>query len=257
MHKIKQYRCGIVLFMILLLIATGCGQKKLAQIQTEVQIEMQKETEPETQKILQGKVTQMEEEGNLVEPVAFQIEMENIIQNPELPTGCESVALTMVLNYYGFHLTKTAIADEYLVFSENFAEGYLGDPHTEEGAGIFPPGIAETANDFLKEQGSALAAKDISGTEPEELYQMVAADRPVLIWNTMHMQEADKTDEVCEYNGKTYQWYYNEHCVVFCGYDKDAGTVWINDPLDGLIERNADEFWRLYHEAGKYAVVIA
>ncbi|MFR7670840.1 MAG: C39 family peptidase [Collinsella sp.] len=35
-------------------------------------------------------------------------------QYPELPTGCESVALTNLLNYYGFGLGKTIIADYYL-----------------------------------------------------------------------------------------------------------------------------------------------
>ena len=34
-------------------------------------------------------------------------------QYPELPTGCESVALTNLLNYYGFGLGKTIIADYY------------------------------------------------------------------------------------------------------------------------------------------------
>ncbi len=33
------------------------------------------------------------------------------LQYPELPTGCESVALTNLLNYYGFGLGKTIIAD--------------------------------------------------------------------------------------------------------------------------------------------------
>ena len=32
-------------------------------------------------------------------------------QYPELPTGCESVALTNLLNYYGFGLGKKIIAD--------------------------------------------------------------------------------------------------------------------------------------------------
>lgn len=36
------------------------------------------------------------------------------MQNPELPTGCESVALTNALNYYGFGLGKTVIADAYM-----------------------------------------------------------------------------------------------------------------------------------------------
>lgn len=32
------------------------------------------------------------------------------LQTPELPTGCEITALTMVLNYYGFSVDKTTMA---------------------------------------------------------------------------------------------------------------------------------------------------
>lgn len=66
--------------------------------------------------------------------------MENILQNPELPTGCESVALTMVLNYYGQKLSKTTIADEYLIRDpENFVTAYKGDPYQISGDGIYAP----------------------------------------------------------------------------------------------------------------------
>ena len=40
-------------------------------------------------------------------------------QYPELPTGCEWVALTNLLNYYGFGLGKTIIADYYLPKGSN------------------------------------------------------------------------------------------------------------------------------------------
>ena len=51
-------------------------------------------------------------------------EIQPILQEPELPTGCESVALTMALEYLGFELEKTTIADQYLIRSAtNFAEG--------------------------------------------------------------------------------------------------------------------------------------
>lgn len=39
-------------------------------------------------------------------PKQAQIEMEVILQKPELPTGCESVALTMVLKQKGYPIEK-------------------------------------------------------------------------------------------------------------------------------------------------------
>lgn len=40
-----------------------------------------------------------------------------IIQNPELPTGCEITALTMVLNYYGYPADKIVMAPVLFVES--------------------------------------------------------------------------------------------------------------------------------------------
>ena len=74
-------------------------------------------------------------------PRSVILDVEAIYQEPELPTGCESVALTMLLQYEGFELDKTTIAEEYLIYSENwnFDEGYVGDPASYEGAGCFHP----------------------------------------------------------------------------------------------------------------------
>lgn len=37
-----------------------------------------------------------------------------IYQMPELPTGCEITAMTMVLNYYGYSVDKVQMATQYL-----------------------------------------------------------------------------------------------------------------------------------------------
>ena len=40
-----------------------------------------------------------------------------IMQMPELPTGCEITALTMMLDHYGYAVDKTVMASEYLPVS--------------------------------------------------------------------------------------------------------------------------------------------
>ena len=69
-------------------------------------------------------------------PQAVQLDVPELLQKPELPTGCESVALTMALMYEGYDLEKTTIADEYLVYSEDgdFTRGYVGDPKSRQGS---------------------------------------------------------------------------------------------------------------------------
>ena len=46
------------------------------------------------------------------------LEVGNLLQNPELPTGCESVALANALVAQGFPLTNTELADTWLPKSE-------------------------------------------------------------------------------------------------------------------------------------------
>lgn len=199
----------------------------------------------------------IDENGRCELPTKAAIEMEELMQNPELPTGCESVALTMVLRYYGFGLEKTTIADEYLDYSENdFVTAYVGNPHTESGAGCFAPAIEKAANKFLNSQNSEMKARDISPTSMEDLYAYLANGTPVIVWNSMYMTDLERMSDHYIYEGKTYYWYRKEHCVVLCGYDRENNTVLVNDPLEGMVQRDAARFEELYDEIGQMAVVI-
>ena len=52
------------------------------------------------------------------------IPIEPMDQYPELPTGCESVALTVALNALGCNLSKTEIAENYLEYNDNYVLGF-------------------------------------------------------------------------------------------------------------------------------------
>ena len=192
-------------------------------------------------------------------PDLCYLNVPEVLQEPELPTGCESVALTMALMYEGFSLDKTTIARKYLIYNledDNMAEGYIGDPFTDSGAGCFPPAIASTAKRFFEENERNYEAYDISGTEMETLLCYVAAGTPVIVWNTIHMEEPEFTGEYCTYEGTLYEWYRQEHCVLLTGYDLQDGTVQVHDPMDGIVTREFQEFKRLYDLTGQCAVVI-
>ena len=192
-------------------------------------------------------------------PSSVSLEVPEVRQLPELPTGCESVALTMALEYEGFMLYKTTIAREFLIYNQetdNMAVGYIGDPFSKDGAGCFAPAIAATADNFFEDQGYDYKAYNISGSEMEELLSYVQAGTPVVLWTTMYMAEPEFTEDTTEYEGETYRWYYQEHCVVLSGYDLDNGTLQINDPLEGIVTRDYEEFKSIYDTIGKYAVVV-
>lgn len=192
-------------------------------------------------------------------PAYVYLEVPEILQNPELPTGCESVALTMALQYEGIELSKTTIAREFLIYNretDNTALGYVGDPFSEEGAGCFAPAIAATAADFFQDQELDYTVYDITDSSINELLSYVAADTPVVVWTTMYMSEPEFTREDGEYGGRIYHWYRQEHCVVLSGYDLESNTLQINDPLEGIIDRDKDEFERIYNLTGRNAVVV-
>ncbi len=187
---------------------------------------------------------------------AATIPVEEMLQYPELPTGCESVALTIALNALGAGLKKTEIAELYLEYNDNFALGYVGDPFSDDGAGIFPPGIVKTVENYTGATGAGFYAEDTSGMPLNDLYKLIDAGCPVIVWTTFYLGEPMVTDFYVEYLEHFYMWYDNEHCVTLFGYDLDAGTVDIADPLDGIMTVDADEFERINQEIGSYSVAL-
>ena len=186
----------------------------------------------------------------------MSLPVENILQNPELPTGCESVALTMVLNYYGHQLAKTEIADRYLRKDpENFVTRFKGDPHDISGDGIYAPGLTETARRFLSEQNAPQKAADLTGTPLSELYPYLDQKIPVIVYDSVYLKTPV---DVAEYvtDGGTWHFYHNEHCIVLCGYDPLNRRVLVSDALSGLVWREEQRFTEIYDALGRMAVVI-
>ncbi|MEG0375492.1 MAG: C39 family peptidase, partial [Raoultibacter sp.] len=76
----------------------------------------------------------VDEVAEAVGSAAVSLEVTSLYQNPELPTGCESVALTDLLLFWGFDLDKTTIADSWLPTSDfDFVYSFLGSPYDTAG----------------------------------------------------------------------------------------------------------------------------
>ncbi len=184
------------------------------------------------------------------------VSVEAIEQYPELPTGCEAVALTIALNAFGCGLEKTEIAENYLEYNDNYAIGYCGDPFSDSGAGIWPPGLVKTVENYVNDTGKKIYARNTSGKPMEELYKCIDAGCPVVVWTTYYLCEPMYTDDAEFYDGETYPWYDNEHCVTMYGYDLDAGTVDIADPLQGCVTVDADEFGEINQAIGGFSMIL-
>ena len=169
------------------------------------------------------------------------------LQYPELPTGCESVALTNLLNYYGFGLGKTIIADYYLPKGSNgnFVTAFDGNPRRSSGGlmGCVAPAITIAGNNFLRAAGSIMQAKDVSFSSISSIKNRLTCGQPVEMWNTEWGSWPGGRYAARWYNGHSYGLWGGNHAVVLKGYDDEQGIVYLSDSINGNVTRNAQVFF--------------
>lgn len=181
-------------------------------------------------------------------------------QYPELPTGCESVALTNLLNYYGFGLGKTIIADYYLPKGSNgnFVTAFDGNPRRSSGGlmGCVAPAITIAGNNFLRAAGSGKQAKDVSFSSISSIKNRLTCGQPVEMWNTEWGSWPGGRYIARWYNGHSYGLWGGNHAVVLKGYDDEQGIVYLSDSINGNVTRNAQVFFGTWQQMDSQAVVI-
>lgn len=196
------------------------------------------------------------------------IDMKNILQNPELPVGCEITALTILLNYWGFDADKCDMAKNYLpissgrykyedgkTYKDSFFDYFIGDPFSR-GYGCFSNAIEKAANSYINQHGGGFTVKNISGCSPDTLYGYVEDNIPVLVWATDGMIEPEYYETWYDIDtGEQLDWYLNEHCAVLVGFDIDNNTITLNDPMKGIIDYNIDKFETRFAQMHSQAIV--
>lgn len=197
------------------------------------------------------------------------IDMGNVLQTPELPVGCEITALTILLNYWGFDAEKTDMAKNYLpissgryeykdgkTYKDSFFDFFIGDPFSR-GYGCFSNAIVKAADKYIADMGGGYTVINLSGCDPDTLYDYVSRDIPVLVWATDGMIEPEYYETWYDIDtGEQLDWYLNEHCAVLAGFDIDGGYVTLNDPMKGIIDYNIDKFETRFKQMHSQAVVI-
>lgn len=147
-----------------------------------------------------------------------------ILQNPELPNGCEITSCCEVLHYLGFAPDKCELADYYLPRSAQWYgadpdEVYMGNPHLDDGSPetgyyCFAGPIVQAANAYLAVQGSSCRAYDLTGAEEAELASQLQAGNPVIFWATLHFGDIQH-DPCGEYDlpgGRRHEVLHTLHC---------------------------------------------
>lgn len=192
------------------------------------------------------------------------INVEPILQNPELPTGCEVTSLTMLLNHIGFDVDKLTLSDGYLPKGEyrksDFNKVFVGNPRSRQAYGCTAGVIAETAEKFLEEydKDNKWQVKNITGCPAKIVYSAIKYGNPVIVWSSIDMEEIieNHVSWVDESTGNTVSWFGNEHCLLLTGYNTEENLVYVNDPLRGQISYDMKIFEKRFNELDRNAVII-
>ena len=188
-----------------------------------------------------------------------------IAQNPDYPTGCESVSAVMALNFLGEEISVDEFIDNFLEKDNTFYtvngtlygpdpnEVYVGNPREINSLGCMSPVIEKA---LIKYLGNSERVKRYKGASLESLCaKYIDNGVPVILWATIAMipSYAGLTWET-KSNG-TFSWPKNEHCMLMVGYDDLY--YYMNDPYRGKVVAYPKQKTEIrYKELGSQAVVI-
>ncbi|MCC4322838.1 C39 family peptidase [Limosilactobacillus reuteri] len=151
------------------------------------------------------KTTTYNDNGQIV---AVYNDAEVISQLPELPTGCEITAVTMMLRYAGYDVNKVQLAN-IMPRSNNGDYGFVGNPFSPSGWWIFPTGIAPVVDRFVGHH------EIMTGASIQRIQDKLKQGHLVVAW-------------VANVNG------FVNHALALTGYD--AGRLFYNNPWTGRKE---------------------
>jgi uncharacterized protein YvpB len=169
------------------------------------------------------------------------IEAPLVLQNPELPSGCELTALTMLLQFYGVKKGKMDLLPEMktdntpIHWGKNGAIEYWGNPNLgyvgditgkQKGFGIYHKALFELLATYIP------TAVDLTGSPFNKLQEKLSDGTPVVVWTTIPFTVPRKEQWVIwDSPLGPIRTTFLEHAVLLVGYDDSH--VYVNDPLSG------------------------
>lgn len=185
------------------------------------------------------------------------LDVENIMQIPGFPNGCEVVSLTIALKYLGYDI------DQYTLYYDHMPKSPLrgGDPWTtyvgeatDIGFGCYAPCVVTTGNDYLRSVGGNHIVKDVSYQKLEEYEKYIDEGKPVIMWGMLDMVWNPSLVWVAYINGEEVIWHSHSHCLVMIGYTEDEYIFC--DPLQGVVRYGKYEVLDCFTAMFKQACII-
>jgi uncharacterized protein YvpB len=183
-----------------------------------------------------------------------------VVQNPELPRGCEVTSLTMLLRHAGVTADKMTLSHQVkkVPYTVNGLhgdpyEGFVGSMTTfaQQGYGVYHGPIKALAEQYLPGR-----VADLTGTSFDVVLDHVAKKRPVwIITNATFKPLTASSFQTWQTKTGPARITWHEHSVVVTGFD--ATTVSINDPLDARGKNkklSRADFRVAWEQMGKQAI---
>lgn len=184
-----------------------------------------------------------------------------INQYPKYPTGCESVALTILLNYYGYDVSvddiisklklgKLPYLKENIWYGGNPEIEFVGNPLDEEGFGVYEKPIYDVA--VMYSDNAVMG----TGKSLSSLLEIVKGGNPVMVWISYNLTVPyiSKT-WIYEPTMEKIEWKNGEHAVVIIGYN--SKQIIVSDPSTGTIRYfDRTTFENRYNYFGKKNIYL-
>lgn len=182
-----------------------------------------------------------------------------INQYPNYQTGCESVALTMLLKYYGVNVNPDMVISKLkkgsvpynengIMYGANPEIEFVGNPYSKYSYGVYERPIMEVANSFKSDikGGSNISFNDV--------LNLVKNGTPVMAWTSMGLSLPYISKSwIYKPTGEVISWKANEHAVVIVGVN-DSSIV-VADPIGGKLKTYSKSlFEQRYNYYGKKAL---
>lgn len=184
----------------------------------------------------------------------------------EMPSGCEIVSASMLLNYLQYPVTAKELADKFLLCEEvtlredmvvgpNPNKVFIGSPY-KSGYGCYEEAIANCINKYWETLRDDYYEVSTQTHSLEYLCsQFIDKGYPVMLWVTQDLGDVSKIYSWRDREtGESVRWLSNEHCVLLVGYDE--ANYYVNDPLKGLTAYNKVSFKEKYLLMGNHCLTV-
>ncbi len=180
-------------------------------------------------------------------------------QFPNYPNGCETVALYLMLKYYGVNVSVETLVNNLakgdavhwendIRYGGNPEIEFVGNPRDKHGYGVYQKPIINLASKYKT------GMVDYTGHSLNQVLNIVKGGTPVQVWVSINLKNTSVcADWIHKASGKKIEWICNLHSVVIVGFNDNY--IYVSDPYVGSIKKyNRNQFQKMYNLFGKRAI---